>query len=511
MLAKTSFRNMKKTFKIILLAISLIGISACDNYLDINITPNNPTDVPAVNMMPGVQIGTSFVVAQNVNLVLGCWMQHQAGTGTQSAPYDVYQLPSEGDGEGAWNTVYATLLSDLKSMEAKTEAQKDYIHKGMAQVLSAYIWTFTTDLFGDIPFSEALIPGGKPKYDSQELVYTEVLKILDTAIENLGKTNAVASAAEGDLIYAGNKDKWIRAANALKLKVYIQMRHKKSAEAKQGIEALIAGGQLLTSNADNFQFTFGSIARAQNPIYQYAHLNRPGDLIVSTSFFDFMNGNQDPRMNYYFTSTNASLDAPTFVTYPNGRHFVTNFPGANTRSRWGAYVVGQGTAVAGGIINAAGVAPVRMLTASMVNFWLAEAVLTLGVTGDASAYFQAGVKASMDDVANFVPADRKATFNTNATTYNTTKVEAFNIAADNTSKLKMVIEEKWVSSVGNALESFNDFRRTGFPTLALAENAEIQQIPVRFPYPVGEINTNNANVPIKENRAGLTTKLWFMP
>lgn len=57
---------------------------------------------------------------------------------------------------------------------------------GMAQILAAYDWGIMTDMFGNIPCSEAF-KASAPKVDSQESIYENINNLLDAAIVNLGK------------------------------------------------------------------------------------------------------------------------------------------------------------------------------------------------------------------------------------------------------------------------------------------------------------------------------------
>jgi hypothetical protein len=152
-----------------------------------------------------------------------------------------------------------------------------------------------------------------------------------------------------------------------------------------------------------------------------------------------------------------------------------------------------------------------MLTASMVNFFLAEAALTLGTTGTASTYFDAALGTHFSDITGFVPnfATILSTFTTDAANYRNARVAAFSTAASDVARLNILMREKWISLVGNAFEAFNDIRRTGFPRLALAQNPALTQFPTNFPYPQQEINFNSANIPATPN--SLVRKVWWMP
>jgi hypothetical protein len=509
-------KTMKK-FKIWSLAVlTLFSVNACDDFLDINTTPNNLPDALIQNVLPGAQIGVAFNVGNSIQIVSSLWVQHMAGTGTQTQPYDIYNV-TPNDFQNDWNSLFATVLDDLTYMIEKGEAEGNNVHVGMAKILYVYSYAVVTDMWGDVPFSQGLnfdeFP--TPAYDPQQSIYTNLITLLDEAKIDLTETNVLATSA-GDLIYAGDIEKWKRAANSIKLKLLLQMRKQDAATAKSGIDALIVENAFISSNANNFVVPFQTTTGAQNPIYQYQHLTRQNDMITSRRFYDSLVAKSDPRIPYYLTN----ITGGTYPTYENGLQQATAFPGAGTpanlanRSRWGRYVVGNGTQIANGTITGGGAAPIRLITKSMVNFWLAEAALTLGTAGDPLVLFEQAMRDQFADVATYTSAP--ASLNTtDADTYINARKAEFSAKPNNENpggKLNVLIREKWASSGGIAYESYNDFRRTGFPSLPITLNAQpgVTSIPYRLPYVQSEITSNAGNVPLVDYPAGIQVKMWWM-
>jgi hypothetical protein len=507
---------MKRINKIkaLLLASTLVVTSACENFLDVNTDPNNLVEAGVQFLLPGSQIGTGFLLGNTIQSVDALWVQHTAGTGTQTDPYDRYVV-SPNDFNNEWNGLYANVLDDLQEVITTGQAEGNFKHAGMAQILQAYVWAITTDTWGDVPFTQALNydTHAKPGYDKQEDIYPKLIAQVDAGLANLVKTNLLATSA-GDLIYGGDTDKWIRAANSLKLKLYIQSRHKNAEAAKAGINALIAENKFISSNAGNFNVQYFTSSGSQNPIYQYNHLTRLNDQLISRRYYDSLSALNDPRIPYFVTPVGSA-----YVTYDNGQYTSVNFTSAN-RSRYGMYVVGNGTLAANGSISGAGAAPMRLITKSMVNFWLAEAALTLGTTGNAVDYYKQAIRDNFEDIRTFNNVTA-ASFSTDAEAYITRRELAFNTKLTTEGKLNVLIRDKWASSVGNAYEAYNDYRRTGFPRLALAQNAQsgvtriptrwpYVQTPTRWPYVQTEIQANGENVPVKEYPTGMLGPVWWM-
>ena len=111
--------------------------------------------------------------------------------------------------------------------------------------MKAYIFQTIVDTYGNIPYSEALKTDKgilKPKYDDQEVIYTDLVAQLDTAINIIETTTADAEAiGSKDIIYGGDMGNWKLFANTLKLRIlltqsgltskasYISGRYKKPA------------------------------------------------------------------------------------------------------------------------------------------------------------------------------------------------------------------------------------------------------------------------------------------
>ena len=60
-----------------------------------------------------------------------------------------------------------------------------------------------------------------PSPTSGQAIYDAAIGLLDQAIANFG--NADAPAPSVDFYYGGNKSKWIKAANSIKKKIYLNL------------------------------------------------------------------------------------------------------------------------------------------------------------------------------------------------------------------------------------------------------------------------------------------------
>lgn len=514
--------------KVSVLFLVLVFTSSCKNYYRINTDPNNITDaqVSTTAVLTNVQVSTAFLVGNHLNLITQLWMQYASGTGTQTAPYDAYQfLPGDGETNTTWSVAYAQTLADIEILIRKANQQQDFIHAGMAQVLRVYVYALLVDAYDSVPFSQATAAAAgrtgnlAPAYDAGQAIYTQLFTDLDAAIANLNLTNAATPVATGDIIYSGSAANWIRAAQTLRLRLGLNVLRVNPAQGAAQINAAIASGNLITTNAQNFTVSFNNIAGSFLPLFQYNYASRRLDLCISPTLVNTMNANADPRIGMYLTTTPALTPANI---YPNGLHVATPTTLGDTRVRYGIYVVNanQGTVSLGAV-------PLRMLTAAQVQFMLAEAELVnpgsvnapLSVVG----HFQQGIQNSMDDVRTFTVAapNVNSVTATNATTYITNRVTAYGLLTTDNARLGFILTEKWLAGIGNAFEAWVDIRRTGgvAPALTTASNSQLgasgvaatpgANFPSSFPYPQQEINFNAANVPAGAN--SLVRRIFWMP
>jgi hypothetical protein len=268
------------------------------------------------------------------------------------------------------------------------------------------------------------------------------------------------------------------------LKFAIQISSKNPTLAKSTIESVLASGKYINTNALDFEVPFGSAVGNRNPIFDFNNNLRTGDQMLSSRLLALSRSlNDTVRLAKFFTKPGGQ-----FTSYINGS--TAPAPPVANRSKYNVYLTGA----------VGGEAPIRLLTNFQVNFILAEAVLTLGIPGDANAYYQAGIKASMQKVG-MTTAEIDNYFVTNPA--------VVTLSGTNSDQLNQIITQKYIAWIGNGIEAFNDYRRTGFPVLTLPLNAvgdNPNEVPKRLPYTPGELARN----PLAPNpRPKTDIPLWW--
>jgi hypothetical protein len=269
----------------------------------------------------------------------------------------------------------------------------------------------------------------------------------------------------------------------LLLKLAMQVSNTAPDVAKAEIAAVITGNNFINDNSLDFQVAFQPTVDNQNPIYAFDVLNRPDEEMMSSRFLTLMRSQNDTiRLAKFYTKPNG-----IFTGYDNGANTAPAVRAS--RSRVGAYLVGTN-----------GEAPIRMLTNFQRAFILAESALIFSTAGDANALYQEGIKASMKKTG-MTDAEIDNYFLTNPT--------VVTLAGTTAEKRKQIITQKYIAWTGNGLEAYNDYRRTGYPVLALAQNAvgdDPNTLPKRLPYNSDE-GARNPNQP--SPRPLTNVKVWW--
>jgi hypothetical protein len=452
---------MKKiTISILLI---MFVLSSCEKWIepDMNVDPNNPTNVAMAQLVAPVQANLAYVVGGELARYVCVWMQQIAGLQSQSAENDIYTI-SEADVETPWSwNLYSPGMINTKILMDKAVEENSPHYAGIAKILMAYHLGVTTDLWGDIPYSDALSGSGgeyEPKYDTQEEIYNSIFTLLSEAITDLNSTSSLFSPGDEDIIYSGDLDKWIKTAYALKARYSLHLAKREGTSAYS--DALAATAESYTSNDDDFKVIFGSAYNNSNPIYQ-SEQERAGYYSASATYQGMLNATGDPRQAVYFNGTTGSKPGEPDVN-----------------------------AATIGVNYASSTSPVYLISYAEVKFIEAEARYKIDPSDTLAVNAcNEGLKASLQ---------REGVYG-DGTWYAAHKMTTGDIS------LEAIMNQKYLSQFLQ-IETWTDWRRTGYPVLALATGAVTNEIPRRLPYPQDERLYNGVNMP-----AGLTItdRVWW--
>lgn len=507
-----------KNFKILLLLtlIAIVFLTACKKFDKMLIDPNYPAPETAdVDLyLNYVQLAfTEFYGSTDVEP--GLSENGEELTRMEYMPartyIDLYQAESF---DGTWRDAYQKVFKNVNALIPIAQRSKRYLHIGIARVLKAYTAASLVDFFGDVPYSEANlgIENTTPKPDPGKQVYDSVFALLDAAIVSFNQVIAGTPLPTNDLFYGGTAvakaTSWRRAAKTLKLKLYNQIRLvDNTVQAK--INALLADGELITSDAQALVFKYGS--KALNPVsrhqkYGLYYTGAGANDYIGNHFMYVVYAEKglglDPRWRYYFyrqignvtlvpVTTLECLISPTPSHYPAGVPFcyadISGFYGRDhgndrgfppdglQRTVWGIYPAGgrfdndDRVRITGPNDGAQGQGILPVWQPAFTEFVKAEAAITLGTTGNARALLESGVRKSIATVVAYpatvgitVPAARVPTTGS-IQAYVDKVLQLYDAAATNADKLNVVMKEYYIALWGNGIESYNNYRRTGMP------------------------------------------------
>ncbi len=461
---------MKKYLNKIAFAVFSLAMIACseDTMDDINFNKNNPTDMASKFILTDVMTSTAFnSVASDLAFYASCYIEHSVGIFSQLYVAEIRgaQADMSSTYNNNWSAIYRA-LSNLKVCIEKCSVggseSENYYGLGMAQVLTAYNLALLTDLFGDVPWAEALQPGViyTPKLDSQESVYKEIFMFLDMAIENFGK-DCSYEIGEQDFYYQGNIDNWIKFAYGLKARYTMRLIYQAADKTAEMNKVVEYADKSFANAQEEAKFALYDGKVATSPFYQF--FKDRDYLGASESFDNLLLSKNDPRELVYYVS---NPKAGEFVVAPNGTPV----------QKQGYYAIsGLSTPTA----------PTYLLSYHELEFLKAEAYTRLGKLDDAKIECQKAVKAACSKVNVSLDSASIAGY------INDEVLPNMNNA---TNALKEVATQKYIAFYEEeAVESYNDIRRwkaLGEEHIILA-HPQPDKFPLRYAYGSDDVTTNH--------------------
>jgi hypothetical protein len=499
--------NSFTRFRYIALAATALAAASCSKFLDVNVSPNNPTSVQPSVQLPTITVGTAFLVGNTLGRDGDLFIQHYAGIANQPFTEDKYAISGNYDNE--WRgDLYGNNLNGAQTLINNNAANPAYT--GIAKLLKAYNFALATDMWGDVPYSQALqgLANIHPAFDRQQDIYEgangiqSLFALVREGLADLDKTGGLTPAGD-DFVYKGDLTKWRKVGNMLLLKFACTVSRRNPTLAttvinevlnKPGSDMKVLGSAAIAANTEDFSVPFGAAVGNTNPYYAYNVTNRPNDQMASTRFLDSLAAYNDPRLPKYFTTIPAIATAThttafgRFAGFENGSNVTA--PVRANRSVYNTYVTGT-----------SGEAPMRLLTNFQRAFILAECAVRLGTPGDANALYQEGIRSSME-LTGVSTNDINAYFAANPS------IVTLSSTSTNTHKLNQILFQKWIAWVGNGYEAWNDYRRTGSPHLQAALNVSFTPtIPQRLLYPPSEVAANGDVIP--KTNVNIDNRVWW--
>lgn len=462
-------------------------ISCTKDFEEINTNPNAPVSVqPSLLLRQviydyGEQMSYEGFTAGNL---LG-----QYTTALDFNLFDRHNLKSPQLGGNPWPIFYKNLRDNELILDQARTVETYSVYEGPALILKAYMTAALTDIFGDVPYSEAFQGKSEtvtPAYDSQEAIYLGDGGILDNidkgilAIQNYSGTIAL----QGDILFNGDLQAWVRFANSLKIKSLMRISNKM--DIANDLQTIYDSGDYIGTNSQNAVFDF---TNGEPNNFRLARL-RIGDFnnfVLSETMEEILINLNDDRVERLFRPfANSTSD-----DY-NG--LLNGIDASQTSIALADY------SLTGTIFREnTGLLDANFMTSWETGFLLAEAAEKGIITANAQQLYEIAVTQAFEYWQVPLPS-----------TYLTIDA-AYGLAGAD--PLEQIITQKWIANMINGYEGWIEYRRTGFPQLkTISASLNNDLIPVRMPYPAEEEALNNKNYTAAASATdgnSINVKVWW--
>ncbi len=500
----------------LLTALGMVALPSCDKgFEDVNTNPN-AVSVPTAKFIFSKALYDGALNSGNKGNLLFGLMQYTTSYNDVEGFGSKYVASQVNATGSVFTNSYTTQINEINEVikAVKDDATKVNMYAA-ARIWRVYCFSRLTDLYGDIPYSEAGQGYNQsiyqPKYDSQSAIYADMLKELDESVTALDPANT-NTFGTSDLIYQGDAVKWKKFAYSLMLRLGIRMSKVDATSAQSWVSKAIAGG-VIRDYADIAKVTYTSGGQNinKNPVaWQFLNDNYlRANGIDNTEggkyqqvFIDSLKANNDPRLSVLsvvYVNGVASSDEsiqkgmPATINGSKPTDFVTYSEPKQTT-----------------VLKAD--APLLLFTVAEADFLLAEAALRGWYNAEtAASLYESGIRAAMKQwdlisgTTNVIDQDRIDSY-----------VAAHKLATSGLDKqLAQIYTQFWVGIFPDAQEVYNNYRRTGYPALVpnnYPGNATGAKIFRRFLYPVLEQTLNRTSYNEAVQRQGaddLLTRVWW--
>jgi hypothetical protein len=464
-------------------------MTSCEDFDALNENPNQPGEVPRAYIFTYAvetifdQLYGGFDNSRVGMTLAQYWSQNQY---TEESRYQYRPTTNN----TTWNTIYTGLYNlqeIIRLNEADTLTRSDN-EIAVARILKAWGFQFLTDVYGDVPYEEAFLAGQgtvAPAYTPQEEIYPDLLRELRAARDQIDVT--APGFGEADIIYGGDMERWQKFANSLILRVAIRMADRREEESLAAIEEAYASG-VFENYTQTAQVNYLATQPSTNPLYVDVVIGNRIDFSSSNTLVDVLQERDDPRITAYFE---PAVNTGVYV----GRPFGQNAAAANALSPDDVSQLGERVLSPD--------MPGLILDAAEVKFILAEAAQR-GASLDKTAaeFYAEGIRESME---YWGVADEA-------------EIQAY-IAAnpyDAANWRQSIGVQKWIALYTQGFQGWIEYRRLDFTDVlqmpVSGPLVNIDQVPLRRPYPPDEQTLNRENYTSAVTRQGpddLTTKVWW--
>ena len=455
--------------------IGIVGtFFACSDTTldDIDTNPNLVSEVTLNTLLPQVVLSYNQEVLGGSGAILAGYAAEVTAYTLGNNPYSAFNLFNI----EAWEEGYS-LLNDLAIMQEQAVQEEAWGYAGIAGVIQAFAWANMIDLYGDIPFNEALaVDVRSPNFDDHADLYDDIHAILDESIDYLNRNASEIAPGEDDVVYGGDLALWAKTAYGLKARLYMKLINVEAENAQRSLDAV---NNSFTSQEESFVLTlYTNVQQNGNPLavpefIQPRSAAGSGLFAAMLAFTPNNTIEEDPRAELWLTVPDSvGVRTPG----PNGQ-LVEDFLNPNGDLYSKPKFLQQLDA------------PFPVLTYTELLFISAEAQLRQGNGAVAYEAYRQAVALALEQASLFDPSlalSEEAI--TTYLSYPEVSVGAANLAVEDIILQKIIYFTQF-----QFVEAYNETRRTGVLAPVNPEGRANQ-----FTYPDSE-RTRNPNIPTDIN------------
>ena len=488
---------MKKIISIFIVVISGFLFSGCDDFGDINMDPNSPSQ-PDTRFLY-IHAVRQAIPTFSINGTWNPWTLIFPQYVTEYASVQFTRFQTLTFGLSAYYTDAIRNLEEIITLNSDEDTKNEPLvvafgsnanQIAMARTLRAYVYMHLTDALGMIPYSEAnkaLEGVFRPKYDTQQSIYTDLNKELEEAYEQFDVTSPLDS--DHEIIYDGDISKWQRFNASVRMQLAIKL-FKVDENTGRTNFAKAYGQGFIRNNADIFRYRYLSESANENPLYFNIVVDGRSDFWPSATLVDALLSLNDPRASVWLTE---KTDGGGYAGIPFAHPSPTQIP-TTSLSFWHDDIYRQNT-------------PLVLISPSIMLFAAAEAAERGWITTPAKDLYEEAIKAALeqhgvgDEFDNYIAQEKVA----------------YNTAGALAERIEQIGVQKWLASfMQDGFETWADWRRLGVPELNLHDTpnsvAELTELPRRRIYFSDDFEANMANYEAAISAQGPdleTTRVWW--
>ncbi|HSH66006.1 MAG TPA: SusD/RagB family nutrient-binding outer membrane lipoprotein [Bacteroidia bacterium] len=463
---------MKKI--IIIFAVGLT-LASCKKLSDLNVDTKNAEngDAPSETLFANGQRNLMDQVATpsvNLNIFRTVGQYWTETTYTDESNFNITtrKIP-----DFEFQSIYRDALADLKEAKKVIEKETDVVASpaqranktAITEMLMIYAFVREVDIFGNVPYSEALdITNVLPKYDDAQGIYAALFKRLDDAINSIDE-NVGGFPVKYDVIYKGNMKNWKAFGNSLKLKMAITVADVPALNPGTKAAEAVSGG-VFTSAAQSALFPYLGASPNTNPIWVQLVSSGRKDWVAANTIVDKMNALADPRRSKYFegnmedSNGNVIYVGGTFGSsnkYANYTHITSTIQ----QPTWKG----------------------NLLDYSEVQFYLAEAAARNFISGSAQTYYNTAITSSILFWGGTA---------VEAAAYLLKPEVDYNNPLSGADYKEKIGTQAWIAYFDRPDAAWNSYRRLDFPKMNIPTKSK-EPVPNRYTYPINEQTLNGTN------------------